>query len=233
MQLNKYLAHAGVCSRREAEKIIREGLITINHAEVSDPGYRVKETDVVRYKKKIVKPEEKIYLLLNKPVGVVTTTSDDKKRPTVMDLIDWRKISQRVYPVGRLDYDTSGVLLMTNDGELSQKLAHPRYQVAKTYVVTLDKPVNPEDLDKIRKGIVIDRAKIKVDALAYLNQRKQDLVKMTIHSGKYRVIRRIFERFGYYVDRLDRVKFAGLSTRGLGRGNWRELTKKEIEQLCR
>ena len=231
MQLNKYLAHAGICSRRDAERLIREGLITINHAEVSDPGYRVKENDVVRYKKKVVQLEKKIYVLLNKPTGTVTTTADDKKRPTVMDCLDKRKIKERLYPVGRLDWDTSGALLMTNDGELAQKLAHPRYKVEKTYIVTLDKYVSPADLDKIREGVRMDGQKIKVDSLGFIHKKKHDLVKMVIHSGKYRVIRRIFERFWYRVERLDRVKFGTLSTRGLGRGEWRFLTPKEIQRL--
>jgi 23S rRNA pseudouridine2605 synthase len=231
MQLNKYLAHAGICSRRDAEKLIREGLITINHAEVSDPGYRVKDNDVVRYKKKVVKLEKKVYVLLNKPTGVVTTTSDDKNRPTVMDCIDSRTIKERLYPVGRLDYDTSGALLLTNDGELAQKLAHPRYKVEKTYIVKLDNYIDPGILDKIRAGIKIDGQTIKVDSLAFMHKKKHDLVKIVIHSGKYRVIRRIFERFGYRVERLDRIKFGPLSVRGLGRGEWRVLTDKEIQKL--
>ncbi len=231
MQLNKYIAHAGVCSRRDAEKLIRDGLITINHAIQSDPGYRVKDDDVVRYKKKVVRLEKKVYLLFNKPAGVVTTTSDDKGRATVLEFIDKRKIKERLYPVGRLDYATSGVLLLTNDGELAQKLAHPRYKMEKTYLVTLDQRVAPKDLEKIRDGVRMDGQKIKVDSLSYLNKQKQDLVKMTIHSGKYRVIRRIFERFGYRVEKLDRIGFAGLSVRGLGRGQWRALEDKEIDRL--
>ncbi len=231
MQLNKYLAHAGICSRRQAEGYIRQGLVTINHAIVTEPGYRVQPDDQVRYKKKVVRLEQKMYLLVNKPVGVVTTTTDDKGRPTVMDLLKPKKIKKRLYPVGRLDYATSGVLLLTNDGELAQKLAHPRYKIAKTYLVHLDKPIAPGDLDKIRIGVRIDNQRIKVDALSYLNKRKQDLVKMTIHSGKYRVIRRIFERFGYSVKKLDRISFAGLSAKGLSHGQWRELKPAEVERL--
>ena len=231
MQLNKYLAHAGICSRRQAEGYIRQGLVTINHAIVTEPGYRVQPDDQVRYKKKVVRLEQKMYLLVNKPVGVVTTTTDDKGRPTVMDLLKPKKIKKRLYPVGRLDYATSGVLLLTNDGELAQKLAHPRYKIAKTYLVHLDKPIAPGDLDKIRIGVRIDNQRIKVDALSYLNKRKQDLVKMTIHSGKYRVIRRILERFGYSVKKLDRISFAGLSAKGLSHGQWRELKPAEVERL--
>jgi 23S rRNA pseudouridine2605 synthase len=229
MQLNKYIAHAGVCSRRSAAQLIKMGQITINHAIEKNPGYRVQEKDVVRYKKQVVTPQEPLYIILNKPAECVSTTSDDKSRTTVIDLVQGA-INQRAYPIGRLDYSTTGLLLLTNDGELSQKLAHPRFNIQKTYRVTVDRELEPKDIDHIREGVRLSDGRVKVDRVV-LEHKTTALV--TLHSGKKHVIKRIFGAFGYHVHGLDRIAFGNLTTYGLQRGSWRYLTKREISFLTK
>lgn len=230
MQLNKYLAHAGISSRRKSVELIRQGLVTVNNGKVYEPGHFVKTTDVVRINKKTVNPQTNLYILLNKPRGYITTTSDENGRSTVMDLLDTIPNKQRLYPVGRLDRDTTGLLLMTNDGTLTQRLAHPRYEVSKTYIVTIDSPFNSADYAPLKNGIALDDGEVMVDSVLCLNQSKTRL-KVCLHSGKNRVIRRIFARLGYNVLKLDRVSFAQIVKKDLPVGRWRYLTDKEIERL--
>ena len=228
MKLNLYIANAGICSRRKATQIIKEGKVTVNHFPVTEPGYEVREKDTVRIGKMVIKPEHKVYILFNEPPECVTTTSDELGRSNIMDFI---KLKERVYPVGRLDYDTSGLLLLTNDGQLAQKLAHPKFEVQKIYHIVLDKPLMHKDLVGLKKGMSIDNQKIIVDAIAYAGKSKKGLV-ITIHSGKYRVIRRLFELLGYSIVKLDRVGYAGLTKKGLSQqGKWRYLKQKEIDRL--
>ncbi|GMU19498.1 MAG: hypothetical protein AMXMBFR12_06900 [Candidatus Babeliales bacterium] len=228
--LSKYVAQAGVASRRAVVDLIKEGYVKVNGKVIKEPGYKLKDADKVTYLDKPVAADKKIYILLNKPVGYITTVSDDQDRKTVLDLVR-SATSARIYPVGRLDRDTSGLLLLTNDGNLAQKLAHPRYEVQKTYLVTLDRLLLKEDYDEIRKGIHLKDGFIKVDALHFLPEQKKNRVKVVIHSGKNRIVRRIFEFFGYRVVKLDRIAYAGLSKKGLEVGQWRHLTKDEIKEL--
>ncbi len=230
LRLNLYLAQAGLCSRRASDELIKSGQITINHAVVKNIGYRVLDKDTVRYKKQVVKliGNELITLIINKPTGFITTVSDDQDRPTVMDLLD-KKIRARVYPIGRLDRNTTGVLLMTNDGDLAMKLAHPKYEIQKVYHVTLAKELTDEHLEKIRKGLHLKDGPIKVDGITRGLQKNR--IKVTIHSGKNKIVRRIFESQGYTVRKLDRLSFANLSKRALPIGKYRILTEKEIERL--
>lgn len=228
--LSKYVAQAGVASRRAVVDLIKEGYVKVNGTVIKEPGYKLKETDTVTYLDKPVAAGKKVYILLNKPVGYITTVSDDQDRKTVLDLVR-SATSARIYPVGRLDRDTSGLLLFTNDGNLAQKLAHPRFEVQKTYLVTLDRLLQKEDYDEIRKGIHLKDAFIKVDGIHFLPEQKKNRVKVVIHSGKNRIVRRIFEFFGYRVVKLDRIAYAGLSKKGLEVGQWRHLTKDEIKEL--
>ena len=229
--LSKYLADCGVCSRRKAVEFIEGGGVSINHEVVTEPGYHVQPSDVVRYKKKVIKPEEKIYIILNNPVDYLTTVKDEKNRKIVLDLV--KGIKQRVFPVGRLDRDTTGLLLLTNDGGLALKLSHPRYNVKKIYRVVLNRPLSFEDADVIRKGLRLRDGFMKVDALAYPNHKNRKQLSVELHSGKNRIVRRIFAHVGYKVVRLERYSYAGLTLKGSKRGQWRLLTKKEIEQLKR
>lgn len=228
--LSKYLAQAGVASRRAVVGLIEDGYVKVNGKVIKEPGYKIKESDRITYLDKPIALDTKVYLLLNKPVGYITTVADEKDRKTVIDLVK-AATKARIYPVGRLDRDTSGLLLMTNDGNLAQKLAHPRYQVQKTYMVTLDRLVTKEDFDEIRKGIALKDGFIKVDSIHFLLQQKKNRVKVVIHSGKNRIVRRIFEFFGYRVAGLDRIAYAGLTKKGLRVGQWRHLTKDEIKEL--
>lgn len=228
--LSKYVAQAGVASRRAVVDLIKEGYVKVNGKVIKEPGYKLKKNDTVTYLDKPVAADKKIYILLNKPVGYITTVSDDQDRKTVLDLVR-SATSTRIYPVGRLDRDTSGLLLLTNDGNLAQKLAHPRYEVQKTYVATLDRLLQKEDYDEIRKGIHLKDGFIKVDGIHFLPEQKKNRVKVVIHSGKNRIVRRIFEFFGYRVAKLDRIAYAGLTKKGLAVGNWRHLTKDEIKEL--
>ncbi len=226
MTLNKYIAQSGVCSRRKAVELIKEGKVTVNHQQVSLPSYRVKENDVVRVNKKIIKPQEYVYILLNKPAGFITTVSDEKGRKTILALIK-NATKARVFPVGRLDKETTGLLLLTNDGDFSQQLAHPKFRMQKTYQVTLNRHLETIDLEKIKKGIRLEDGMVRVDEI----KRFRNQIKLTLHSGKYRVIRRLFSHLGYKVIKLDRVNYAGLSKRGLKVGLWRLLKKSEINKL--
>lgn len=228
IRLNRYIAHAGVCSRREADKLIEKGLITVNGKVVSELGFKVKNSDDVRYKNQPLSAEKKVYILLNKPKDYITTTNDPQNRKTVLDLIK-RGPKERIYPVGRLDRNTTGLLLLTNDGDLSDSLIHPSKQVHKVYHVGLDKALTKEDFNKIIEGVELEDGVLKVDDLAILEDKTE--VGIEIHSGKNRIIRRLFEALGYEVIKLDRVIFAGLTKKDLPRGKWRFLTDKEVIAL--
>ena len=226
MTLNKYLAHSGISSRREAAAIIKSGKVMVNGEVKTEPGYRVNEGDVITYDDKVMKPQKNlVYILLNKPKGFITTTDDEKGRRTVMDLVANAE-ADRIYPIGRLDRNTTGVLIMTNDGDLTQKLSHPSYNSKKIYQVTLTEPLTKRDFDKIVAGITLEDGPAPVDALAYLEKKNE--VGIEIHNGKNRIVRRIFESLGYVVEKLDRVVFAGLTKKNVSRGKWRFLTEKEV-----
>ena len=231
MRLNKYIAHAGVCSRRKAAELVRQGRVKVNGEVVREPFYEVKKRDRVEYKDKLLKPEErKVYILLNKPRGLITTLKDEKGRKTVMDILQG-KVKERIYPVGRLDRDTSGLLLLTNDGELAQKLSHPRHKVKKAYHVVLDKPLSKNDLIKIAEGLKLEDGVAEVDEIGYVKDKGKNELGIVLHSGKNRIIRRIFETLGYEVKRLDRTYYANLTKKDLPRGRFRHLTPKEVVML--
>jgi 23S rRNA pseudouridine2605 synthase len=230
MQLNKYIAHAGVCSRRKAAELVLAGAVTVNGKVEINPSYQVQPTDVVRVNGKKVVAEHKIYIILNKPTNCIATVSDEKGRRTVIDLLK-PDITQRVYPIGRLDRETTGILVLTNDGDLAQKLAHPRYEVKKTYYVVLNKALEPQHAQALRLGVRLEDGISKVDSVAPVAPMKKNILHVTLHSGKYRVIRRMFETLGYEVIELDRIVFATLTKKGLPRGMWRFLTKKELQDL--
>jgi len=231
MRLNKYVAHSGICSRRQAADHVKNGLVTVNGEVERSPGYQVQEEDEIRYKGELIKPEErKVYLLLNKPRGYITTTSDDRGRKTVLDLVG-DKVPERIFPVGRLDRETTGLLLLTNDGDLAKKLAHPSHEISKFYQVTLDKNVTPEHLDAIRQGLTLEDGPTPVDGVEYIRGKKKDEVGIEIHIGRNRIVRRIFEHLGYEVKRLDRSYYAGLTKKDLPRGFSRHLTEREIIML--
>lgn len=227
IRLNRYIANAGVCSRREADKYIAAGLITVNNKVVTGMGVKVRMSDDIRLNGKRLNAEKKVYLLLNKPKGYVTTTDDPKAGPTVMELLG-NACSERIYPVGRLDKNTTGVLLFTNDGELSDRLTHPSHNVKKIYHVTLDKPLTKKDLVLIADGIDLEDGPVAADAIGYADPENKADLGLEIHSGRNRIVRRIFESLGYRVRKLDRVYFAGLTKKNLPRGKWRMLSKKEV-----
>lgn len=230
IRLNKYLANAGVCSRREADTFISAGMVTVNGEIISEMGYQVKSTDEVRFDGQLLNPEKKVYLLLNKPKNFVTTTDDPHADKIVMDLVK-SACEERIYPVGRLDRNTTGVLLFTNDGDLSKRLTHPSHTMKKIYQVSLDKPVTKAHLDEIANGIQLEDGLIAADEISYVNNEEKTEVGIEIHSGKNRIVRRIFEHFGYRVKKLDRVYFAGLTKKNLPRGKWRFLDEKEVRFL--
>ena len=230
VRLNRYIAHAGICSRREADKLIEAGLVTVNGKVVTELGTKVQPGDDVRYNSQRLGNERKVYLLLNKPKDYVTTLDDPHAKKTVMELIV-KACRERIYPVGRLDKNTTGVLLFTNDGDLTKRLTHPSFNKKKIYHVFLDKNMAHADLQKIAAGIELDDGFIQVDAIAYSSPDSKREVGLEIHSGKNRVVRRIFEQLGYKVTKLDRVYFAGLTKKNLPRGRWRFLTEKEVEML--
>ena len=230
IRLNKFIANAGICSRREADKYIQAGVVTVNGKVITELGYKVNPWDDVRFGGEKIKPEKKVYVLLNKPKGYTTTTEDPHAKKTVMQLIE-KCCKERVYPVGRLDKDTTGLLLFTNDGELAKKLTHPSHRIEKVYVVTLDKNFKTGDFDKLIEGFDLDDGFISVDAASYLDPDEKSRIIIQIHSGRNRIVRRMMEHLGYKVKRLDRVKFAGLTKRGLKRGYWRHLTPKEVSFL--
>jgi 23S rRNA pseudouridine2605 synthase len=219
-RLNKYIAHAGICSRREADMHIGLGVVKVNNKVVTELGYQVQEGDVVHFDGKRITPEKKAYVLLNKPKGFITTTKDERGRKTVMDLVA-KSTPSRIVPVGRLDRPTTGLLLFTNDGDLAKKL----------YNVVLSKSLKPHDLAQIRRGFTIDDGPVKVDEVSYVQGASKREIGLEIHSGRNRIVRRIFEHLGYEVIALDRVVFAGLTKKDLPRGTWRHLTKQEIDFL--
>jgi len=231
IRLNKYIANAGICSRREADKLIESGVIKVNGKTITTLGTKVSHDDIVKYDKRTLKTEKKYYVLLNKPKGYITTTDDPFDRRTVMGLVR-AACSERIYPVGRLDKDTTGLLLFTNDGALAKKLTHPKHQVSKIYHVILNKALTKTALNKILHGITLEDGLIRVEKLAYV---RDDLSKkelgIELQSGKNRIIRRIFESLNYKVIKLDRVTFAGLTKKDVPRGKWRHLTEKEINYL--
>lgn len=231
MPLNKYLAHCGVCSRREAAEVIKTGTVLVNGKAITEPGHKVTDKDEVKVNgKKISIQKELVYILLNKPKDYITTSEDPQGRRTIMDLM--RGVStNRIYPVGRLDRNTTGVLLLTNDGELTQKLSHPSFQVKKVYEVTLDKPLEKKDFEKLLNGVTLEDGFIAPDALGYADPKNKKIIGIEIHSGRNRIVRRMFESLGYDVKALDRVLFANLTKKNVDRGKWRYLNEKEVRLL--
>lgn len=230
IRLNKFLANAGICSRREADEFITAGVVSVNGVVVTELGTKVKRSDEIKFHDQPVNIERKVYVLLNKPKDCVTTSDDPQERKTVMDFVKGA-CKERIYPVGRLDRNTTGVLLLTNDGDLASKLTHPKYLKKKIYHVYCDKNVTKADLDQIVAGITLDDGEIHADAVSYASDTDKSQVGIEIHSGKNRIVRRIFEALGYRVIKLDRVYFAGLTKKGLRRGDWRYLTVQEVNML--
>lgn len=230
VRLNKFLANAGICSRREADEFIQAGVVTVNGQVVTELGTKVLRTDEVKFHDQPVKMEKKVYVLLNKPKDCVTTSDDPQQRKTVMDLVK-DACPERIYPVGRLDRNTTGVLLLTNDGDLASKLTHPKFLKKKIYHVFLDKNVTAHDMQQIATGITLDDGEVHADAIEYASPTDKSQVGIEIHSGKNRIVRRIFESLGYRVVKLDRVQFAGLTKKNLRRGDWRFLSEKEVDML--
>jgi len=231
MPLNKFIAHAGVCGRREAAELVKDGKVTVNGDKVFEPGYKVSSKDKVIVKgKQVFLQRNAVYILLNKPKDYITTASDPQGRKTVLDLIK-SATPERVYPVGRLDRNTTGVLILTNDGELAQKLTHPSFEVKKIYEVTLDKPVVKKDLETILSGVTLEDGFVQADSVGYADDKQKNIVGIEIHSGRNRIVRRIFEHLGYDVKGLDRVMFANLTKKNVDRGKWRFLNEKEVRLL--
>jgi 23S rRNA pseudouridine2605 synthase len=230
LRLNQYLSKAGICSRREADKLIQEGLVSVNGVIVTELGVKVRDSDLVKYDGSRVKPERKVYILLNKPKDTVTTLSDPHAKFTVFDCIKGA-CEERIYPVGRLDRNTTGILLLTNDGEMTAKLTHPKFMHKKVYHVFLDKPVTKGDLEKLAEGFELEDGFIQADEVSYVDAADKKQVGVEIHSGRNRIVRRMFEHLGYDVVKLDRVLFAGLTKAKLARGKWRFLNEKEIAML--
>lgn len=229
IRLNKYIANAGICARRKADEFIEQGFVTVNGEVIRAMGFRVKKEDVVKFKGKTIAAGKKYYVLLNKPKNYITTTSDERERHTVMELIEGA-CSERLYPVGRLDRNTTGLLLFTNDGELAQKLTHPGNKIKKVYRVSLNKPLTKEDMKTIASGLQLEDGLAMIDAIAYADNDKR-IIGIELHIGKNRIVRRIFEHLDYTVEKLDRVLYAGLTKKDLPRGRWRHLTEKEVVQL--
>lgn len=230
MRLNRFIANSGMCSRREADTFITAGVVKVNGQVVTELGTKVSPSDEVRFDDQLLRPERKVYVLLNKPKDVVTTTDDPHAGQTVMDLVK-EACEERIYPVGRLDKNTTGVLLLTNDGDLSKKLTHPSHKVEKVYQIRLDKSVSVSDLQTIANGIELDDGFISADVASYVEGEDKDTVGIEIHSGRHRIVRRIFEKLGYRVKALDRVSFAGLTKKNLPRGKWRLLSPREVTYL--
>ncbi len=230
IRLNKYLANAGIASRRESDKLIENGFVKVNGKVVTEVGTKVKRSDVVKFKNKVVGFEKHVYILLNKPKGVLTTAKDDRGRKTVLDFFKG-KIEERIYPVGRLDKDSTGILLLTNDGDLTKKLTHPKYNKKKIYHIFLNKNLEKKDAEKLVEGIELEDGFMKFDTLAYPDPNSKKDIGVEIHSGRNRIIRRMFAELGYEVLKLDRVYFAGLTKKDLKRGRWRFLTQQEISIL--
>ena len=230
IRLNKYIASTGLCSRREADEYIKKGLITVNDKVVTELGVKIKSGDIVKYGDRNLTGQKKVYILLNKPKDCVTTTRDSHAKKTVFDLIK-NAGKERIYPVGRLDRNTTGILLLTNDGDLTKKLTHPKYNKLKIYHVYLNKVLKSPDMKKIAEGVTLEDGFIKVDSINYVNPDDKKQAGIEIHSGRNRIIRRIFEHLDYKITILDRVYFAGLTKKGLPRGKWRYLSKEEVAML--
>jgi 23S rRNA pseudouridine2605 synthase len=231
MPLNKYIAWGGICSRRDAAELVKQGKVKVNGKIMLEPSYKVQpDDDVVANGKKVVRQKNLVYILLNKPKDYLTTAEDDKGRKTVMDIVK-NATEERIYPVGRLDRNTTGVLLLTNDGDLAQQLTHPKFEVKKIYEVRLDKAVTKADLDQLVQGITLEDGPIAADAAAYADTKDKSVVGVEIHSGRNRIVRRMFEHLGYDVKNLDRVMFANLTKKNVDRGKWRFLNDKEIRLL--
>ena len=231
MPLNKFLAHCGICSRRDAVELIKKGKVKVNSLVEVNPAVKVSEKDFVMYDGKRMVPQRKlVYYLLNKPKDYITTTDDPEGRKTVMDLFKGIE-DKRIFPVGRLDRNTTGLLLLTNDGELAQKLSHPKHNTVKVYQVVLDKPLEKEHFETLAKGVILEDGMAKVDEIAYIDPKNKTEIGVQIHIGRNRIVRRLFEHFNYQVKALDRVIFAGLTKKNLPRGKWRELTQKEVIYL--
>ena len=231
MPLNKYLAHCGVCSRRDAAELIRTGVVTVDGVVITEPGSKLKGKEEVKVNGKRVNiQKELVYILLNKPKDYITTSDDPQGRKTVLDLLKGAT-TQRIYPVGRLDRNTTGVLLFTNDGELTQKLSHPSFQIKKVYEVTLDRPLEKKDFEQLLHGVTLEDGFVAPDALGYVDAQNKKIIGIEIHSGKNRIVRRMFEHLGYDVKGLDRVLFANLTKKNVDRGKWRFLSEKEVRLL--
>lgn len=230
IRLNKYLSNAGICSRREADKLIADGLVKVNGKVITEMGHKVSKRDKIEYNGQKINRERKVYVLLNKPKGFITTMSDDRGRKTVMDLVG-NATEERIYPVGRLDRNTTGLLLFTNDGELTEKLTHPKHEVKKIYHAVLDKELKSEHIAALRDGFDLEDGFIKADQASYVEGEKKNHIGVEIHSGKNRIVRRMFESLGYDVTKLDRVLFASLTKKDLPRGQWRHLHPDEVRML--
>lgn len=230
IRLNKYLSNAGVCSRREADVLIQTGIVTVNGEVITELGYKIKPDDVVQYDGETINAEKKRYVLLNKPKGYITTMDDPRGRKTVMSLVK-KACRERIYPVGRLDRETTGLLLFSNDGDMAKKLTHPRYQARKIYHVETDKAIKKEDLEKLLSGVILEDGKTQCDKANYVDGGTDREVGVELHSGKNRIVRRLFEALGFKVVRLDRVQFAGLTKKDLPRGMYRHLTEQEVAFL--
>ncbi|MGY8908783.1 MAG: pseudouridine synthase [Flavobacteriales bacterium] len=230
IRLNKYIANSGICSRREADTYIEHGSVQVNGKLVTEMGYKVQPDDIVQFDGTSITPEQKKYVLLNKPKNYITTMEDDRGRKTVMELIA-NASKERIYPVGRLDRNTTGLLLFTNDGDLAKKLTHPKHNVRKLYHASLDKKLELRDLEILRGEVVIEGKKVFIDAVSYVNGEPKTEIGIEIHSGRNRIVRKIFEHVGYKVNKLDRVIFAELTKKNLPRGRWRELTNLEVNNL--
>jgi 23S rRNA pseudouridine2605 synthase len=232
IRLNKYIAQSGICSRREADDLIKKGLVMVNNNVVTEMGFKVKPNEMVKYQGKIILSEPFVYIIMNKPKDFITTTEDDKGRKTVMDLLV-DKVNERVFPIGRLDRNTTGVLIITNDGELSQMLTHPSFEIKKVYHVVLDKKVSQKDLDQLVEGVELEDGIVHADAVAYVESDDKRHVGIEIHSGKNRIVRRMFENLGYDVEKLDRVSFGNFTKKDLPRGKWRHLNNYELADILK
>lgn len=230
IRLNKYIANSGICSRREADELITQGLVEVNGKVITEMGYQVQKTDRVVFDGQGITPEKPVYVLLNKPKGYISTTKDEKARKTVMDLVA-NASPYRLFPVGRLDRQTTGLILLTNDGHLTKKLTHPSFGVKKIYHVTLDRKLSVEDLHKIADGVRLEEGVAEVDSISFIEGKPKNEVGIEIHIGWNRVVRRIFKKMGYEVEALDRVIFAGLTKKNIKRGHWRILTEMEVNNL--
>ncbi|WP_456376557.1 pseudouridine synthase [Lutibacter sp.] len=230
IRLNKYISNSGICSRREADVFIKAGSASVNGKLITEMGYKVMPGDVVKFDGSTISPEKKRYVLLNKPKNYITTMDDDRGRKTVMELVA-NASKERIYPVGRLDRNTTGLLLFTNDGELAKKLTHPKHNIQKLYHASLDKKLAMSDMQKIADGFILDEKRVLVDEISYIMNQPKSEVGVKIHSGRNRIVRRIFENFNYSVVKLDRVLFAGLTKKDLPRGHWRHLTELEVSTL--